>query len=91
MKEELLFSGKASSFPLFPELVEKYGWSLIESEDNRRKDKPVDVEIWSKKKDEGCHSGYSYKFFQFSIVLNTRTSELWVWCRHTGLKLNMTI
>jgi hypothetical protein len=45
-------------FPLFPEPVEKHGRSLIKSEDNRGKDKPVDVEIRGKKKDESRHSGY---------------------------------
>jgi hypothetical protein len=58
MKEELLFRVKFSSFPLFPELVEKYSWSLIESDDNRREDEPVDVEIRGKKKDEDRYSGY---------------------------------
>jgi hypothetical protein len=58
MKEELLFSERFSSFPLFPEPVEKHGRSLIKSEDNRGEDKPVDVEIRGKKKDESCYSGY---------------------------------
>jgi hypothetical protein len=58
MKEELLFSAGFSSFSFFPEPVKKHGRSLIKSEDNRREDKPVDVEIGGKKKDEGCHSGY---------------------------------
>jgi len=58
MKEELLFSERFSFFLLFPEPVEKHGRSLIKSEDNGREDKPVDVEIGGKKKDEGCHPGY---------------------------------
>jgi hypothetical protein len=45
-------------FPLFPEPVEKHGRSLIKSDDNRRKDEPVDVEIGGKKKDESRDPSY---------------------------------